>query len=304
MPSFLSAPPPENYAAPPPSRPIPPHYAAAFRTQGHDVAVWRSIMRARKELFARYSNRISPRYLEGFDRLGLGGDEPPTVEEINQVLRPLGWSASYVDGFIHGSVYAALVNNRIFPVANFLRSPEWIRHSPVPDYVHDVIGHLPQLFSRTLRDFTCRIAGLMASLPLSDLEAELYERTREFSLLVLNGAAPEKIEDARGEMDKLHELVKGENTALTRVGRLFLWTVELGVIGTPDDYRILGAGLLSSEDELRLILEGNVVFEPFTVEKATSTDIDFTGMQRRYFIAERFEEYDGALEAVTRELGM
>lgn len=304
MPSFLSAPPPVDYTAPPPSRPVPLNFEASFRAQGHEREVWRSIMQSRVALFDRYRNRISPRYLEGFQHLGLAGDDPPDVDTINGVLKPLGWRASYVDGFIPGAVYAALLNNRIFPVANFLRPPAWIHHSPVPDYIHDVIGHLPQLFSRTLRDFMCRISGVMAALPLSLEERELYRATRAFSLLVLNKAPDDELEAARVVMDRAQELVKGSHTPLSRVGRLFLWTVELGVLGTPDDFRIVGAGLLSSENELRLILEGDVTFEPFDAEKVASTDIDFTGLQRRYFLAKTFEEYEAALEKIAREVGV
>lgn len=304
MSTFLSAPPPVDYEAPPPSRPIPLDYAATFRAQGHEREVWGAIMRSRLSLFERYRNRISPRYLEGFERLGLAGEDPPSVDQINTALQPLGWSASYVDGFIPGAVYAALVNNRIFPVANFLRPPGWIHHSPVPDYVHDVIGHLPQLFSRTLRDYMCRIAGVMAALPLSSDETLLYQATRKFSLLVLNNAPEAEVQAARATMDEAQALVTGKDTPLSKLGNLFLWTVELGVIGTPDDYRIVGAGLLSSESELRLILEGDVVFEPFNVQNATMTDIDFTGLQRRYFIARNFEDYEAALTDVCRQLGL
>ncbi len=304
MSSFLSAPPPVGYTAPPPSRPVPIDYHAPFREQGHEAEVWGAILRTRRELFERYGHRISPRYLEGFKELGLAGEVPPSIEAINRALAPLEWSAAYVDGFIPGAVYAALVNNRIFPVANFLRPPEWIRHSPVPDYVHDVIGHLPQLFSRTLRDFMCRLAGVMAAFPQSAEETTHYRATKRFSLLVLDGAPPDEIEAARAEMDAAQELVTGMDTPLSRLGRLFLWTVELGVLGTPDDFRIVGAGLLSSENELRLILEGDVQFEPFDVAKATSTDIDFTGLQRRYFIARSFEEYDLALDTIALELGL
>jgi len=67
------------------------------------------------------------------------------------------------------------------------------------------------------------------------------------------------------------------------LGRLHWWTVEYGLVGTPEDYRLFGAGLLSSLGESRSCLEPEVKKLPLTAE-AILAPYDITRPQPQLFV--------------------
>ncbi len=80
---------------------------------------------------------------------------------------------------------------------------------------------------------------------------------------------------------------------LARIGRLYWFTLEFGVVREGQDLRVLGAGLLSSFGELGRFRTGSEL-RPFTAEAATAQPYDPTGYQDVLFVADSFSAMNDA----------
>ncbi|MFN3345110.1 MAG: phenylalanine 4-monooxygenase [Chloroherpetonaceae bacterium] len=92
-----------------------------------------------------------------------------------------------------------------------------------------------------------------------------------------------------------------DRTALER----FHWfTVEFGLIETPNGRRIYGAGTLSSATEVLHSLSDNVVVHRFSPEKIINQDYDVWHLQPILFAIESFEELKQGFRDWTRLRGL
>jgi phenylalanine-4-hydroxylase len=239
-------------------------------------------------LLAELGSRVHPAYREGWERLGLSHDRIPTIDEINEKLAPTRWQVVGVDGYIPTSTYVGMMARRVFPVARMLRSPEHIDYSPMPDMAHDLIGHLPMLFSAEHREYLRLLAATMVRAVATPVDRELYEANRWMALCrSQKGTSPEMIALAEKRAEVALQMSLVNPSELTHLGRLYLWTVEFGLMGTQDDYVVYGAGLMSSPEECRSVLARREAVVPYSV-KAVDHDIAFSDLQSRYFVAEDY----------------
>ncbi len=116
-----------------------------------DDAVW-------GELFTRQMQTLpdvmTPAYLEGVKKLGLTPDKTPQVVDIDARLAALtGAGAQGVPAIIPPSQFYALLADRKFPVATFLRRREEMDYIEEPDLFHEVFGHCPLLTNAAYADF-------------------------------------------------------------------------------------------------------------------------------------------------------
>src|SRR5690606_11784046 len=117
--------------------------------------------------------------------------------------------------------------------------------------------------------------------------SEIKERpgaTREAIL-----AAEAALERAKREERRVSEA--------TRLSRLYWWTAEYGLVGTPEDYKLYGAGLLSSLGESHSCHAPGVRKLPLTPD-CVETSYDITRAQPQLFVARDFEHLNEVLEAV------
>jgi phenylalanine-4-hydroxylase len=79
--------------------------------------------------------------------------------------------------------------------------------------------------------------------------------------------------------------------ALKMLARLYWYTVEFGLIRTPQGLRIFGAGILSSGGEVRHALDSP---EPqrvaFDLQRILRTDYQIDAFQDTYFVIDSFEQ--------------
>ncbi|MFG5381297.1 phenylalanine 4-monooxygenase [Yoonia sp. R2-816] len=122
-----------------------------FPYTAEDDAVW-------GELFTRQMDflpgKVAPEYLDGVAKLGLNADKTPQVKEIDARLHALtGAGAEGVPAIIPPSQFYALLSQRKFPVATFLRRREHMDYIEEPDLFHEVFGHCPMLTNTPYADF-------------------------------------------------------------------------------------------------------------------------------------------------------
>jgi phenylalanine-4-hydroxylase len=90
---------------------------------------------------------------------------------------------------------------------------------------------------------------------------------------------------------------------LERMGRLFWFTVEFGVIREGGAVKVYGSGLVSSHGECTRVVEGGsgVEVRPFDLEQVLEEPVDTGSMQNVLYAVESFEQlYDAAREAESR----
>lgn len=265
-------------------------------------AVWREVLSRNEALRSQQAKWIHPGYLEGMRALDLP-PRVPRVEEINERLAPTGWRTVCVDGYIPSAAYVGLMARHIFPIARFIRRAEHIDYAPAPDMVHDIIGHLPMLFLREHREYLQRVASVMVRAVANDLDAEYYAANRRMSELKSDlGSSPEEIARAEQDVLRLQRELQSSASELTHLSRLYLWSVEFGVIGDPESFWIHGAALLSAPTEVRAICDRAAPMLPYSMD-VVKKDIAFSDLQSQYFVARDFEhlhevlaEYETTME--------
>lgn len=82
-----------------------------------------------------------------------------------------------------------------------------------------------------------------------------------------------------------------KHDTIENLTRLYWYTVEFGLINTPEGRRIYGAGIVSSQSESRFCLEGRSPNRiHFDLERIMRTDYRYDDFQQTYFVIDSYEE--------------
>jgi len=282
---------------------MPDAFSSHLVEQEHDAytatdhQVWRDVVARNAWINAEYSTWVHPAYVEGLRALELP-DRIPRVEELNERLAPTGWQTVCVDGYIPTAAYVGLMSASIFPVSRVIRRPEHLDYAPAPDLAHDVLGHLPMLFSPEHRDFLKRLATVMAKAVPNALDGELYAANRAMSQLRTDPASsPAAIADAEARVVHVQNALMQNASELTQLGRMYLWSVEFGLIGGgAEGLSVYGAALMSAPTEFRAIIEDGADVLPYSLD-VIDCDIAFSDLQKQYFVARDFADLHEVLAA-------
>src|SRR5438045_8540101 len=110
----------------------------------------------------------------------------------------------------------------------------------------------------------------------------LYQAIRHLSILKeLPNSDPREVEEATREVERRQKKL-GEPSEMALLSRLHWWTVEYGLIGTPDKPKIYGAGLLSSIGESVSCLEANAEKTPYTLAAHSQPCYSTTRQSERF----------------------
>jgi len=263
------------------------------RYSARDHALWRFMLRHLTRQLAEQAHRV---YLDGLARTGISLDHIPSIEEMNGCLADLGWRAVIVDGFIPPAIFMEFQARRILVIALDMRSVEQILYTPAPDIVHESAGHAPFIVDIDYAEFLQRFGEIgMRAIATREDHAQ-YEAVRELSILKGNPQSSEAaIGDAQAAIEGL-AADAGPPSEAALLTRLHWWTVEYGLVGDIGDYRIFGAGLLSSLGESRHCLDDARVRKlPLTVD-AVLTPYDITREQPQLFVTASCRHLSQVLE--------
>jgi len=152
-------------------------------------AIWAELF-ARQRLAIR--GKACDEFMQGLDLLGLPEQRVPQLGEVSAKLkRETGWEVAYVPALIPFSEFFALLADRKFPAATFVRTREELDYLQEPDIFHEIFGHTPLLTNRYFADFTHNYGklGLAASREDRVFLARMYWFTVEFGLMQKPGEA-------------------------------------------------------------------------------------------------------------------
>ena len=263
------------------------------RYTARDQAAWRFVMRL---LTDQLRDSAHPVYIEGLERTGISLEHIPSIDEMNHCLAKLGWRAVVVDGFIPPAIFMEFQALKVLVIALDMRSVENIFYTPAPDIVHESAGHAPFLVDIDYAEFLQSFGEIGMKAIATKHDMDQYEAIRNLSIIKeCPDSTEQDIEQAEANLSALAQLdVKPSEAAL--LTRLHWWTVEYGLVGHVDDYRIFGAGLLSSPGESQHCLNDEVVKKiPLTVD-AVLTPYDITREQPQLFVCASCKHLSQVLE--------
>jgi phenylalanine-4-hydroxylase len=88
---------------------------------------------------------------------------------------------------------------------------------------------------------------------------------------------------------------------LEKLGRLFWYTVEFGLILQNDEVKVYGSGLISSHGECRNVIEGNCAVHDFSLDEVLQTSVKVDELHKVLFAVSSFDQiYEAMHEAEQR----
>lgn len=257
-----------------------------------DHAVWRFIMRQNIFFLKEFAHKV---YFQGLLETGISFERIPHIEEMNNILGTIGWGAVAVDGFIPPAAFMEFQAYRVLVIACDMRQIHHIEYTPAPDIVHEAAGHAPIIVDREYSDYLQRFGEVGARAMSSKKDFELYEAIRHLSILKEQpNTDPKEIDEATRLVEQRQKDL-GAPSEMALLSRLHWWTVEYGLIGTLEQPKIYGAGLLSSIGESVSCLEPNVKKIAYSID-AVHVPFDITTKQPQLFVCRDFKHLRKVLE--------
>ncbi|SRX76243.1 aromatic amino acid hydroxylase [Aequorivita antarctica] len=277
---------------------LPPHLKQYIKPQNYEQytpinqAVWRYVMRKNVDYLAKVAHES---YLGGLKKTGISIDEIPSMYGMNRILKEIGWAAVAVDGFIPPNAFMEFQAYKVLVIASDIRQLENIEYTPAPDIIHEGAGHAPIIASPDYAEYLRRFGEVGAKAISSAHDIDMYEAVRELSILKeAEGISQELINAAENRVEELqNKKVKPSEISLIR--NLHWWTVEYGMVGTVENPKIYGAGLLSSIGESVWCMKEEVKKIPYSIEAAYQ-DFDITKPQPQLYVTPDFAYLQEVLE--------
>ena len=263
-----------------------------------DQACWRFIMKISVDFFKNHADNI---YFEGLKKTGITLNKIPKIKSIDKKLSEFGWRAVCVRGFIPPTAFMEFQSLKILPIAADMRNHKNLTYTPAPDIVHEAAGHAPIIANKDFANYLINYGEIAVKSILSSEDMDIYYAIRELSDL------KEKINVDIKEIKKCEKKLKKLSSNITFVSeasllsRMNWWTVEYGLIGTKNNSKIYGAGLLSSVGESENCLNKKIKKIPFNLN-SIKYDYNITEQQPQLFITPSYKFLSKQLIAFSKQM--
>lgn len=258
-----------------------------------DHAVWRYVMR---QNYSYLKDVAYYPYIKGLSRAGLSIERVPDLQTMNNHLGKIGWGAVTVDGFIPPVAFMEYQSYRVLVIAADIRQIHHIEYTPAPDIIHESAGHAPIIADTDYNNYLSYFGSIGAKAMFSSKDHDLYEAIRTLSILKEDPHA------SLGDIKKAEKKVAfcqdnlGDPSEMALLSRLHWWTVEYGLIGSLENPKIYGAGLLSSIGESVSCMQDNVEKLWYNLD-TVNYSYDITQTQPQLFVTPTFQNLIDVLEA-------
>ena len=268
------------------------------RYTAEDQATWRFIMRQLREYLKDHAH---PTYLEGLSKTGITTDQIPRIAEVDRRLNDYGWGAVPVSGFIPPAAFMELQSLGVLPVASDMRTLEHWLYTPAPDIIHEAAGHAPLLIHPEYSNYLRHYGEVARHTIIAQEDLDQYEAIRTLSDLKEDPrSTPEQVAAAERRFAEASQAMTTPSEA-TLLSRMNWWTAEYGLIGSLENPRLFGAGLLSSVGEARTCLEARVKKIPLSVD-CVNYAYDITELQPHLFVTPDFATLNTVLDELADRL--
>lgn len=265
-----------------------------------DHETWRTFYAMHQRILKEHKNLIHPYYAENMNILQLFKSGIPSLQTINKILMPLGWSARYVHGYHPPWKIFQLIHQRIMPLSSSIRPANEVGFASEPDLIHDIFGHLPALLHGDYRKLLSSWAAIAQSQPVSPADQALYYVNKT---IVEHRATNEELVNLKGLARQLGSLDHCRLSPVQILDKLYFWGFEFSVIKSANGLQVLGAGLLSSLTELETIEtrfqvareQHQEIFKPLNFETLTLS-YNISDAQDGYFYGESIADYQDLIK--------
>ena len=265
-----------------------------------DQAVWRYVMRLNVEKLKRNAHES---YLKGLEQTGIEIDRIPRMEGMNRILKEIGWAAVSVNGFIPPSAFMEFQAYNVLVIAADIRTLEHIAYTPAPDIIHEAAGHAPIIANPEYAEYLRRFGEIGSKAIASKYDKEVYEAIRTLSIVKEHkNASQESIAQAEARVLDLQSQ-KVEPSELAQIRNLHWWTVEYGLIGSVENPKIYGAGLLSSIGESEYCMSDVVKKKMYSL-LAANQNFDITKPQPQLYVTPNFAHLSYVLEEFANTMSL
>ncbi len=285
---------------------LPSHLKQFIKPQNYEdytpinQAVWRYVMRKNVDYLSKVAHHS---YSEGLKQTGISIEHIPSMYGMNRILKDIGWAAVAVDGFIPPAAFMEFQAYNVLVIASDIRQLEHIEYTPAPDIIHEGAGHAPIIANPEYAEYLRRFGEIGCKAISSAKDYELYEAVRHLSIIKeAEGTSQEAIEKAEQHIESLQQNM-GIPSEMALIRNLHWWTVEYGLIGTVDQPKIYGAGLLSSIGESAWCMTDQVQKLPYTI-KAAYQSFDITKPQPQLFVTPDFAHLSLVLEEFANTMAL
>lgn len=249
-----------------------------------DHAVWRYVLRQLKNFLGQHAHEA---YLSGLEKTGISTEKIPSIDQISEKLSQFGWRALPVSGFIPPAAFMELQSLGVLPIASDMRSLDHLLYTPAPDIVHEAAGHAPLLALPEYANYLKKYAQVAKKALISREDLNIYEAIRVLSDLKEDrSSSAQQIEKAQSDLELASDAATVVSEA-AELSRMNWWTAEYGLIGTLENPKIFGAGLLSSVGESKWCLSEKVRKLPLTAD-CVHQGYDITEPQPQLFVTPDF----------------
>ena len=263
-------------------------------------AVWRYVMRKNVDYLGKVAHSS---YLDGLRQTGIDIESIPNMYGMNRILKEIGWAAVAVDGFIPPNAFMEFQAYNVLVIASDIRQLEHIEYTPAPDIIHEGAGHAPIIANPEYAEYLRRFGEIGCKAISSSHDYEMYEAIRLLSILKEAEDTPQaEIDAAEKHVDDLQNNM-GEMSEMAQIRNLHWWTVEYGLIGTVENPKIYGAGLLSSIGESAWCMTDNVKKIPYDISAANQS-FDITKPQPQLYVTQDFAHLSQVLEEFANKMAL
>jgi len=263
-------------------------------------AVWRYVMRRNVDYLSKVAHGS---YIKGLEKTGISIDQIPSMYGMNRILEDIGWAAVAVDGFIPPAAFMEFQAYNVLVIASEIRQLDHIKYTPAPDIIHESAGHAPIIANPEYAEYLRRFGEIGCKAISSKRDYEMYEAIRALSILKEQEGTPTKeIEAAEARVTYLQDNM-GEPSEMALIRNLHWWTVEYGLIGTVEQPKIYGAGLLSSIGESKWCMSEKVKKRPYDLTAAYQA-FDITKPQPQLYVTPDFAHLSLILEEFANTMAL
>lgn len=285
---------------------LPKHLKQFIKPQNYEdytpinQAVWRYVMRKNVDYLSKVAHNS---YLEGLKKTGLEIENIPNMYGMNRILKQIGWAAVAVDGFIPPNAFMEFQAYNVLVIASDIRQLEHIEYTPAPDIIHEGAGHAPIIANPEYAEYLRRFGEIGCKAISSHKDYEMYEAIRLLSILKEAEGTPQNEIDAAEKAVEDLQNDMGELSEMSKIRNLHWWTVEYGLIGTLENPKIYGAGLLSSIGESAWCMTDEVKKIPYSIA-ASEQSFDITKPQPQLFVTPDFAYLSEVLEEFANTMAL
>lgn len=263
-------------------------------------AVWRYVMRKNVNYLSKVAHES---YLNGLKKTGLEIDHIPNMYGMNRILKEIGWAAVAVDGFIPPNAFMEFQAYNVLVIASDIRQLEHIEYTPAPDIIHEGAGHAPIIANPEYAEYLRRFGEIGCKAISSAFDYEMYEAIRLLSIVKEAENTPQSVIDAAEQSVNDLQNQSVEMSEMAQIRNLHWWTVEYGLIGTVENPKIYGAGLLSSIGESSWCMTDKVKKIPYDISAANQS-FDITKPQPQLYVTPDFAYLSYVLEEFANKMAL